>query len=137
MTNACVYRVQHDEASVGWSLKYQVLADDTERFLVFLDTDRWLLAFTGRESAQWVRLKRSLVKMTWETYYYRWDTFYKARVSLVPWVRAAFALPYIPSDYRAVRSSLWYGVKAKLLSNAKAQFQGVHRLCQAIRGRMS
>ena len=137
LTNACVYQVQQDEASVGWSLKCQVLAEDTRRFLKFLDTDPWLLAFAERESALWTILKHSLIKMTWETYYYRWDTLYKARLSLVPWVRAAFALPYIPSYYRAVRSSLWYGVKAKLLSNAKAQLQGVHRLCQAIRGRMS
>lgn len=137
LTNACVYQLQQDETSVGWSLKCQVLAEDTRRFLKFLDTDPWLLAFARRETAQWVKLKYSLVKMTWETYYYRWDTIYKERLSLVPWVRAAFALPYIPSYYRAVRSSLWYGVKEKLLSKSKAQLPWVHRLCQALKSRMS
>lgn len=135
-TNACAYQLQQDEASVGWSLKCQVLAEDTRRFLKFLDTDPWLLAFAGREAAQWTRLKNSLVKMTWETYYQRWDTLYKERLSLVPWVRAGFALPYIPDYYRAVRSSLWYGVKEKLLRKAKGQLPWVHKLCQVIKGRM-
>jgi len=137
LTNACAYQLQQDETSVGWSLKCQVLAEDTRRFLKFLDTDPWLLAFAGRKPAQWTMLKNSLIKMTWETYYHRWDTLYKERLSLVPWVRAAFALPYIPSYYRAVRSSLWYGVKEKILRQAKAQFPGVHRVCQALRGRSS
>jgi hypothetical protein len=128
--------VQQDEASVGWSLKVEILADDTRKMLRFLDSDPWVLAFAKQEPVQWSAMKHSLFTMIWETYYYRWDTLYKKRLSLVPWVRAAFALPYIPSYYRAVRPSLWYGVKEKLLSKAKDQFPGVHRLCQAIKGRM-
>jgi hypothetical protein len=137
LTNACAYQLQQDETSVGWSLKCQVLAEDTRRFLNFLETDPWLLAFAGREPAQWIMLKHSLVKMTWETYYHRWETLYKERLSLVPWVRAAFALPYIPDYYRAVRSSLWYGVKEKLFRKTKAQLPWVQRLCQALKSRMS
>jgi|CXWL01.1.fsa_nt_gi glycosyltransferase involved in cell wall biosynthesis len=136
-TNSCSYQVQQDDESVGWSLKMEILADDTRKMLWFLDSDPWVLAYAKQEPVQWSAMKHSLVTMTWETYYSRWDTLYKKRLSLVPWIRAAFALPYIPSYYRAVRSSLWYGVKEKLLSNAKAQFPGVYRLCQAIRGRMS
>lgn len=105
LTNACVYQLQLDEASVGWSLKHQVLAEDTRRFLAFLDTDPWAIAFAAREPARWAELKDSLIKMTWETYYYRWDTIYKERLSLVPWVSAAFALPFIPEYYRKVRAT--------------------------------
>jgi len=136
LTNACVYQLQQDETSVGWSLKCQVLAEDTRRFLKFLDTDPWVLAFAGREPAQWTMLKRSLVKMTWETYYHRWDTLYKERLSLMPWVRAAFALPYIPEYYQGVRSSLWYGVKEKFLRKAKSQLPWAYKLCQAIKYRI-
>jgi glycosyltransferase involved in cell wall biosynthesis len=135
-TNECAYQLQQDEASVGWSLKCQVLAEDTRRFLRFLDTDPWLRAFAEREGAQWTWLKYSLVKMTWETYYHRWDTLYKERLSLVPWVRAAFALPYIPDYYRAVRPSLWYGVREKLFRKSTAQLPWLHKLYQAIKGRM-
>jgi hypothetical protein len=137
LTNACVYQLQQDEASVGWSLKSQVLAEDTRRFLIFLDTDPWLSAFAGREPARWSRLRDALVKMAWETYYYRWDSLYKERLSLLAWIRAAFALPYIPSYYRAVRSSLWYGVKEKLFTAVKSHVPWFHVLCQAIKGRQS
>jgi hypothetical protein len=127
-TNVCAYQLQQDEASVGWSLKCQVLAEDTRRFLTFLDDDPWLRSFALREPAQWPALKRTLVKMTWETYYHRWDTLYKERLELVPWVKASVALPYIPEYYRAVSSSLWYGVKEKLFNRVKAHLPWIKTL---------
>lgn len=134
-TNACAYQLQQDEASVGWSLKCEVLAEDTRRFLKFLDDDPWLLSFARQDVARWADLKRSLMKMAWETYYYRWNTIYKERLSLAPWVKAAFALPYIVDYYRAVNFSLRYGVKARLFRKAKAHLPWIHKLYQTIKCR--
>jgi glycosyltransferase involved in cell wall biosynthesis len=134
-TNACTYQLQQDEASAGWSLKLQILAEDTRGFLRFLDSDPWLLAYAKREPVQWAAMKQALVTMTWETYYYRWNTLYKDRLSLVPWVKAAFALPYLPEYYRAVRPSLQYGVREKLFMEPKSSFRWVYKMYQAIKCR--
>lgn len=127
-TTACSYQLQQDEASVGWSLKMEILADDTRKFLRFLDSDPWVLAFARQEPVQWSAMKHSLVTMTWETYYYRWDTLYRNRLSFVPWVKAAFALPYLPEYYRAVGSSLQGRVRAKVYMGVKRLFPWAYKM---------
>ena len=129
----CAFLYRWHETSHGFSISLQQLADDLSCFLRFLDSDSMIRSYAAQKPTQWAELKARLVTMTWQTYHSRWDTLYRERLSLVPWVKAAFALPYIPDYYRAVMYSLRYGVKDKLFRKAKARFPWVHKLYHAIK----
>jgi|CXWL01.1.fsa_nt_gi glycosyltransferase involved in cell wall biosynthesis len=131
----CAFQYRWHETSHGFSISLQQLADDLKNFLRFLDSDPIIRSYAAQNPTQWTELKATLVTMTWQTYHSRWDTLYRERLALVPWVKAAFALPYIPDYYRAVRSSLRHGVKEKLFRKAKAQFPWIHKLYRTIKRR--
>lgn len=98
------YRVY--EASHGLALPYKELARDLKGFLAFLDEDPTLADFARRHPGRWKQMREWLIQMTWRTYRYRWKTMYRDRLSGPEWVRAAFAMPFIPAYYRYVGTTL-------------------------------
>ena len=131
----CTYRLANDESSFGWSLKWQLLAEDTRRFLKFLNSDPMLLAYANEHREQWVELKECLAAMTWGTYLYRWATLYQRRLPLLQWVRAAFAMPFIPNYYRQVRSLLLSALNRYASARIKILFPRAHKIYRALRYR--
>ena len=71
-----------------------------------------------------VSRKGYLVDMAWKTYYYRWTGLYRDRLTATQWVRAAFALPFIPDYYRAVRTVLIGASLSALLEPIQKYFPG-------------
>lgn len=100
------FRWRVDGLSHGWNISIQDLAADTRSFLRFLDTEPSILEYSRRHPARWAETRRELVKMTWETYWHRWRTIYRDRLSTSEWVKAAFALPPIPDYYRSALGTL-------------------------------
>lgn len=123
------------ETSFGWSLKLKELAQDTVEFHQFLTHDPVVLSYAGRHPDRWTELRAALGRMNWHTYFDRWDTMYKKRMSYGQWVKAAFALPYIPEYYRYVRSSLRYGTQEELINQLKAHLPWAQALYRTLTGR--
>lgn len=98
------YRVY--EASHGLALPYRELARDLRGFLAFLDDDPTLAEFARRQPERWSLMREWLIEMTWRTYRSRWRTMYRERLSGPEWIRAAFAMPFIPAYYRYVAATL-------------------------------
>lgn len=97
-----VFRYRVYQSSHGLGLPYRELAADLRAFLRFLDTDPILREFATREPGTWKALRHLLRQLTWRTYRFRWKHLYRNRLSRAEWVRAAFALPFIPAYYASV-----------------------------------
>lgn len=123
------------ETSFGWSLKCKELAQDTTEFHRFLNSDPVVLSYAGRNPDQWADLKAGLVRMNWHTFFERWDTIYKERMSYGQWIKAAFALPYIPEYYRAVGSAMRYATKAAMVKGLKAHLPWLPAIYRTLVGR--
>ena len=52
--------------------------------------------------------------MEWRTYLWRWNDLYKKRLSGPQWVKAAFAMPFIPAYYRKVGGIFYRTLKARI-----------------------
>ncbi len=102
----CVWRNRLYETSNGMAIPISDLAAATREYLEFLATDPTIRRFASQNPAVWARVQPCLVKMAWRTYYTRWNTMYRRRMSFVAWACAAFAMPYIPAYYRKVVKSL-------------------------------
>ncbi len=102
----CVFRWRIDASSNGWSVPIQYLGASTREYLQFLDTDPVLRRFSATQPAVWQELRNALVRNEWVTYLWRWRDIYQSRLSAFQWVRAAFALPFIPAYYWRVASVL-------------------------------
>jgi hypothetical protein len=122
-----VFRWRWIEISHGWSLKCANLADDTRRFLRFLEEDPAILRYQAREPEEWQRIKARLYRMAWYTYYERWAGLYRQRLPLLAWVKAGFALPYIAEYYQIMKETLWYAVRAKCIMSIKRLTSGSHK----------
>ena len=125
----CVYRKRFYESSFGFSLSTQDLARGMTDFLKFLDSDPVLLRFSKHHPAAWKEAKRILVEMIWKTYYMTWAEREKAGLSRTQWVRAGFALPFVPAYYKAVAhtlaSSAWSTVRKVLSGRNAADLAGL------------
>ena len=119
----CAYRLRYDAASFGWSLSIGRFAEDTVRFLNFLESDPVILSYASRSPEQWRELKRVLVTMTWQAYFHRWDMMGRQSPPFFKWIKAAFALPYLPQYYRAVGTTLHHAVKERLALGVKRCFR--------------
>ena len=108
----CVFRWRVVESSQGWSVNVRDLAAASCEFLRFLDRDPVLRQYAVAHPVQWRELKNCLVQMTWGTYLWRWRDIYRKRLTRWGWVRAAFALPFIPAYYREVRRTFKERLKA-------------------------
>jgi hypothetical protein len=100
-----VFRKRYHDSSDQGSLPILDLARGLRDFLRLLDTDPLILAYAAAHPVEWPESKRHLVNMAWKTYYFRWTGTYRKKMSRAAWITAAFALPYIPSYYKAVAST--------------------------------
>lgn len=119
----CTFQYRWDEASFGFGLSIWRLAEDYRRLLDSLDSDPIILAYKKQWPETWADLRKRIIAMTWREYYHRWDNTYKRRLSLFPWIGAAFAVPFPAAYFRAIRPSLYYGVRAKLIVRLKMLLQ--------------
>ncbi len=121
-TDRCTYRLRIDESSAGWSMKCHSLAEDTRRYLAFLDSDPTIKAYGQRRPDRWSALRKSQVRMTWQTYYFRWAMLYRQRLAPLEWAKAGFALPFLPEYYRLVFRAVWQECKSTVLGRIKGMF---------------
>jgi hypothetical protein len=115
----CAYRLRQDAASFGWSISIGRFAQDTARFLSFLESDPFILSYASRSPEQWIELKRLLLTMAWQAYFHRWEIMGRQSPPFFQWIKAAFALPYLPQYYRAVGTTLHYAAKERIVLGIK------------------
>jgi len=125
----CAFRKRFDESSYGYSITMQDLARGIKEFLKILDSDAKLSAYAASHPVEWSDSKRYLVEMVWKTYYYRWTGLYKSRLTPFEWIRAGFAMPFVPDYYRAVSHEC---INA-LLNRAKRLFPFAYNIYRAAR----
>ena len=119
ISQRCSLRWRISPVSFGWSLKCASLAEDTRRYLQFLDEDPAVLRYRKKDPSQWREIEPVLSRLGWHTYLERWEGMYRERAPFFQWVKGAFAMPYIPEYYRLVGSALWYGARERLILTAK------------------
>lgn len=119
----CAYRLRQDPASFGWSISLNRFAEDTARFLDFLETDHEILRYAGRFPELWNELRQVLLTMTWRAYLYRWEMMGRQQPPFFQWVKAAFALPYPLPYYKAVGTALRYAVQERMILGLKRCFR--------------
>jgi len=95
-----MFRNRAYEASGGLVISPQVLAADIRRWLEFLDADPVLQDYAAAHSEEWLEIRELMRHKAWGTYRYRWKTMYRNRMGRLEWLRAGFALPWIPEYYR-------------------------------------
>lgn len=116
LTSGCAFRKRYYDTSYGYAMTTQDLATGITDLLKFLDTNPVLRRFASDHPSQWHETKRLLTKMAWKTYYLRWADMYRQRLSPLQWVKAGFALPFIPDYYRAVMQTLTAASVSKVWS---------------------
>lgn len=130
----CTFQYRWHETSHGFSISLRQLADDLGYFLRFLDSDPVVRAYASEKPELWAELKNVLVTMTWKTYWDRWKTLYRPRLSTVQWVKGAFYVPFIPRYYLAVFSTLLEAARESVGVRIRDQFPWVYRLYRTLRG---
>jgi glycosyltransferase involved in cell wall biosynthesis len=131
----CSYRKRFDESSHGFALAIQDLAGGLRDFLRFLDSDPIVMEYAQSHPAEWCESKRYLVDMAWKTYFYRWTGLYRGRLTAAQWVRAGFALPFIPDYYRAVRAVLIGASLSVLLGPIRKYFPAAYGFYRSAKSR--
>lgn len=122
LNSRCAFRWRLDDVSYGWSVSAAELALACREFLDFLETDPIIRNYALAHPDQWQQSKQQLVRMTWVTYFGRWNNIYRERLPWLPWVRAAFAMPWIADYYQQVASMLIHSSKASIKSRLKRVF---------------
>jgi glycosyltransferase involved in cell wall biosynthesis len=107
MNSECVFRWRVYEASHGLSIDMDDIARATRESLRFMVSDPKLVQFAAAHPVEWLEVKDIVERMFWTCYYERWNGIYRKRLSSVVWLKAAFALPFIPAYYRAVSHTLF------------------------------
>ena len=95
-----VLRLRAYGASEGLAMSPRELASDIKSWLSFLDSDPAFRALAAENPHEWSEIRRLMREKAWRTYRHRWKTMYRARLPYAEWVRAGFALPFIPEYYR-------------------------------------
>lgn len=129
LTARCVFRKRTDEGSLGFSCDYRALTKAARGFLSFLRVDPTIQRYALAYPTRWLEVNDLLVKMIWKTCFERWNGMYRARLSVIGWVRAAFTMPYVPDYYVAVGATLVDAFKAAVFDAGKKLFPWAHRLC--------
>jgi glycosyltransferase involved in cell wall biosynthesis len=114
LNSRCAFRWRLDDASFGWSVSAAELARASREFLHFLDADPVIREYAMARPEQWRWIKGSLVEMTWQTYLGRWHEIYRERLSWLPWVKSAFAMPLIADYYKMIARHLYADAKSLL-----------------------
>jgi glycosyltransferase involved in cell wall biosynthesis len=117
----CTFQYRWHESSYGLAMSPDRLAADIKLFLKFLDTDAMIQTYARRHPKRWRKMRRRHAQMMCEAYLYRWKAMYRGRLSTRQWLRAAFAMPLIPSYYRALGGELWKTATAPVVGRLKAR----------------
>ena len=94
-----MFRNRAYEASGGLEISPWVLAADIRRWLDFLDSDPVLREYAAENPVEWPEIRALMRRKAWGTYRYRWKGMYRERMGPFEWLRAGFALPFIPEYY--------------------------------------
>jgi glycosyltransferase involved in cell wall biosynthesis len=121
-SSRCTFRWRIYDSSHGWSIPIQDLADASNEFLQFLDSDPRIREFEFKHKAEWKVLKAYLTEMTWKTYWWRWCTMYRNRLSRLQWVKSACALKFIPAYYKVVIRTLFESTREAIAGRLKNLF---------------
>ncbi len=131
----CMFRKRKYSESAGRSMSCLDLAEDTRTFLAFLESDPSILEFAKAQPQQWAESRNLLIRMTWETYFGRWQSMYRQQLAWIPWLSAAFAMPFIPAYYRAVFRAVIDDAKAALLVPVKKVFPWAYKAYRTLKYR--
>jgi glycosyltransferase involved in cell wall biosynthesis len=135
LSSRCVFRKRCYDTSYGYSQSAQDLARGINDFLKFVDTNPILRQFACDHPSQWRATKHLLVKMAWTTYYWRWADMYRQRLSPLQWVKAGFALPFMPDYYRAVTQTLAAASVSKVWGGFKKHLPRAYQVYRAAKTR--
>lgn len=111
-----------DDTSTGYSASYQEVARSCRMFLRQLESDRQINAFAARQPA-WPELRALLRQQCGSWYFFRWRDRYRSRLTTLAWLRAACAMPYLPSYYGMVYEALLQDAKARVRQSFPAVAQ--------------
>jgi glycosyltransferase involved in cell wall biosynthesis len=120
LSSRCAFRFRVYETSHGALISIEEVEQATRDFLKFLECDPGIQRFALRQPSEWKSLKKIIEQMNWEFYYDRWSGMYREELTTLQWIKAAFALPFIPGYYMRVASTLAHIPSAALTSWAKA-----------------
>jgi len=109
MSSRATFRFRIYDASHGLSISINDVARATRELLRFVNSDPKLRLFASAHPAEWREVKAIVDRMNWRCYYDRWSGIYRQRLSYRAWIKAAFALPFIPEYYAAVTRTLLNG----------------------------
>ena len=101
-----LFRHRIHETGAGLAMPPEELADDIRTWLRFLDTDQTLIAYAARHPDRWPSVRTLMRAKAWKTYRSRWTNMYQRRMRKGEWLRAGFAMPWVPEYYRWLASYL-------------------------------
>ena len=119
MTSRCVFRFRVYDSSHGATISIDDVRRATLDFLQFLETDPHLEQFASIHPLEWKALHEIVQTMNWKFYYQRWSATYPGSLNTMQWIKAAFALPFIPGYYMKIASTLARIPAVSLVSLAK------------------
>ena len=119
LSSRCTFRFRIYESSHGATISIENVKQATRDFLRFLDCDPKIQQFSLKQPLEWKSLKTIVERMNWEFYYERWTCMSRDTLTTFQWLKAAFALPFIPGYYMRVASTLTHIPSAALASGQK------------------
>jgi glycosyltransferase involved in cell wall biosynthesis len=103
------FRWQVEASSSGFSSEYGDAAAAVRQLLEFIDGDGYVTEHARRSPEQWADERRYLRARSWTFYLGLWRDVYRDRLPYRTWVRAGFALPFLPAYYARVLNTLVTG----------------------------
>ncbi len=107
-----IFRHRIYDTSFGKSVSVASLARASRQFLAFLDRHPTLRAYARNHPQTWAACRAAITRVIWTTYYGRWRQLYRQREQYFTWLRAGFALPFIPAYYRRAIPEMIYSLPA-------------------------
>jgi len=102
----CAFRHRIYQESYGLTGDFRELARASRMFLTFLADDPHMKELTLRNPREYREVRGALKHMVWSVYLTTWKSRYRLKLRYGQWLRAAFAMPVIPSYYARVAAPL-------------------------------
>jgi glycosyltransferase involved in cell wall biosynthesis len=128
----CTFTWRVDDSSTGFAASYQEVAAACRGFLEVLDHDPQIAAYAASRP-DWYELRKLLREQCGSWYFYRWRDRYAQRLSTAAWLRAAYALPFMPSYYRQVHATLAELAKRPVRERVPALVEFKQRVARALK----
>jgi glycosyltransferase involved in cell wall biosynthesis len=120
LASRCAFRKRFYDESFGYAQSIEDLATGIRDILRFIDTDPVLTRFARREPVAWHECRQIMVTTAWKTYYFRWIGMYRQRLDPLSWIKAGFALPFIPAYYKVVARDCLAVATAMMLATVRS-----------------